>query len=79
MHNTYLVKVNEHETIDVLAGTAIGLACSAFFTTPYENLNVSANLTKDNMGMTVIYNYSHRIIITTFVELDQLNGRSINK
>mgnify|MGYP003635974966 CR=1 FL=1 len=50
-------KINEHETIDVLAGAAIGLASSYFLTTPYKNLQVAPVIDKDNPGITVSYRW----------------------
>tara|TARA_R110001592_G_scaffold103247_3_gene291002 strand:+ start:8547 stop:9116 length:570 start_codon:yes stop_codon:yes gene_type:complete len=50
-------KINEHDTVDVLAGAAIGLASSYFLTTPYENLQVAPVIDKDKLGMTVSYRW----------------------
>jgi membrane-associated phospholipid phosphatase len=50
-------KIKAHETIDVLAGAALGLASSYFFTSPYENFQVAPVLEKDNLGMAVSYRW----------------------
>ncbi len=52
------LEADEHDTTDVLAGAALGIASSMFLTKSYnDNLHIATNLAPDYYGLTVNYQF----------------------
>ncbi|WP_296236948.1 phosphatase PAP2 family protein [Psychrobacter sp. UBA5136] len=53
------VDADEHDTADVLAGAALGVASSMYFTKSYydDQLHIAPNLSPDYYGLSVHYNF----------------------
>lgn len=52
------LEADEHDTVDVLAGAALGMVSSWYFTTNYnDQLLIAPNLSPDYYGLTVNYQF----------------------
>ncbi|MBC3767546.1 phosphatase PAP2 family protein [Neptunicella marina] len=51
------VKSNQHYSIDVLAGAAIGILSSAYFTERYKDLNIAPYANADGVGVHLAMNF----------------------
>ena len=51
------IEADRHDIADVLAGAALGVACSYLFTKPYEKQNYQVTLTGDLDSIRIGFNY----------------------
>ena len=53
------LEADQHDTVDVLAGAALGIASSMYLTTSYYNdqLYIAPSLSPDYYGLTVHYQF----------------------